>query len=158
MMIEHAAIRLHLRSIREKNADSIYELDDFVRNCHAKIEDEIVFPKLKQMVGMKGEELVKTLSRLEADHRMIEKIGDVIRAKTAEGDPETAHKRTMLYADVMESHNSNEEMLVFPHWLPNDPKEESEIMAKARRIIEVYGRDRYFRVTGFSEKLYSSFS
>jgi hemerythrin superfamily protein len=158
-MVEHAAIRLRLYSIREKNnADSIYELDDFVRNCHAKIEDEIIFPKLRQILGVKGEELVKTLSRLEADHRMIEKISEVLMSKTAEGDIETSRKRTMLYADVLESHNSSEETLVFPFWSINDPKEESLIMHRARKVIEEFGRDRYFRITGFSERLYSALS
>ena len=152
-MVEHVALRLHLRSIREKNSDSIYEVEDFVRNCHVKIEDEIIFPSLKGVVA-NNEQLVKVLSRLEADHRMIEKIGEQIRIRTAEGDLDTTRKRTMLYADVLESHNSSEETLVFPFWSEYQPKGESDMLAKrVKQVIEEYGRDRYFRVTGISEKL-----
>ncbi|MGI0078230.1 MAG: hemerythrin domain-containing protein [Nitrososphaerales archaeon] len=158
MMMEHAALRLHIRFVREKNSDSIYEIEDFVRNCHAKIEDEIIFPKLKELLAPKGEQLVKALFRLEADHRLIEMIGEQINVKTAEGDLETLRKRTMLYADTLESHNSSEETLVFPFWEVSGPRENSDALLKAKKIIEEYGRDRYFRITGISQKLFDGFA
>ncbi|HZW56593.1 MAG TPA: hemerythrin domain-containing protein [Nitrososphaerales archaeon] len=152
MMVEHASLRVYLRLVREKSADSIYELEDFVRNCHARIEDEVVFPRLKGIFETsKDENLVKVLSRLEADHKLIEMIGEQIKVRTAEGDLDTTRKRTMLYADTLESHNASEENLVFQFW-PSDS--ESESMGKAKKIIEEYGRDRYFRITGISEKLF----
>ena len=154
IMVEHAALRVHLRFVREKNSESIYEVEDFVRNCHAKIEDEIIFPKLKELLAPRDEQLVKALSRLEADHRLIEMIGEQIKVKTAEGDLEITRKRTMLYADTLESHNSSEETLVFPLWPVNGSHGDSEMMLRARKIIEEYGRDRYFKTTGISEKLF----
>jgi hemerythrin superfamily protein len=155
MMVEHASIRVHLRFIREKSSDSVYEVEDFVRNCHAKIEDEIIFPKLKSVLAPKDDQLIKVLSRLEADHRLIEKIGDQIKIKTAEGDLETLRKRTMLYADTLESHNASEETLIFPFWEKNK-SEDGEIMRGAKKIIEEFGQDRYFRITGISERLLNS--
>ena len=154
MMVEHSVLRVHLRAVRERNLDTIYEVEDFVRNCHARIEDEVVFPKLKEIFeANKDEKLVKTLSRLEADHKLIEMIGEQIKVKTAEGDMDTMRKRTMLYADTLESHNASEENLVFQFWLPAE-SEEHELISRAKKIIEEYGRDRYFKITGVSEKLF----
>ena len=77
MMIEHAWIRLNLRSVREGHSDSLYEIEDFVLNSHAKIEDELVFPKLAELFASTAEydQQAKNLSRLEADHKLIDKIG-----------------------------------------------------------------------------------
>jgi hemerythrin superfamily protein len=156
LMVEHASIRLHVRSIREGKLDLIYVLDDFVRNCHAKVEDEVVFPALKQMISAsENRELLSTLSRLESDHKLIEKIGDQIKTTTASGDMETMKKRTMLYASTVELHNSSEEALIFPLW-KDDGARGIEIVSRAKKIIEVFGSDRYFRITGISEKLYES--
>ncbi len=154
MMIEHASLRLHVRFVRERNTDSIYEVEDFVRNCHAKVEDEIVFPKLKQILAPKDEQLVKILSRLEADHRLIETIGERIKVSTTQAETEMLRKRVMLYANTLESHNSSEEDLVFPFWQSDGTKDENEVMSRAKKIIEEFGRDRYFRITGISEKLF----
>lgn len=156
-MVEHAAIRIQLKIIREKNSDSIFELEDFVRNCHAKVEDIVVFPKLKVILGSKGEQLVKTLSRLEADHKLIEMIGEQIKTLTAQGEEQTMRKRIMLYADTLESHNSSEESLVFPLW-NLDEKEERDIMLRSIEVIEKFGRERYFRITGISQRFFELIS
>ena len=97
-MVEHAALRLHFHFAREKDFDTIYELEEFVRTCHARIEDELVFPKLKAWIPQSLKDtLGKDLSRLEADHKLIEKIGDQIRARTVEGDAETLAKRHTVH-------------------------------------------------------------
>jgi hemerythrin superfamily protein len=153
LMFEHASLRLHLRNIKEKNSDSIFDLHDFVENCHAKIEDEVVFPKLHEILAPKNEELNKVLSRLEADHKLIEMIGEQIKRSTTQGDERTMRKRIMLYADTLESHNSSEESLIFPLW-HLDVAEERYVMLQATKIIEKFGRDRYFRITGVSQKFY----
>ncbi|MGI0092115.1 MAG: hemerythrin domain-containing protein [Nitrososphaerales archaeon] len=155
MMAEHASLRVQLRSVREGNSDPIFEVEDFVRNCHAKIEDEVIFPKLKEILSSPkedGQQLVKALSRLEADHKLIDMIGEQIKVRTAEGDVEAMRKKVMLYADTLESHNSSEEALVFPFWTLDGS--ESDLVQRAKRIIEEFGRDRYFRITGVSEKLF----
>ncbi len=157
MMVEHASLRLHLRTVREGNADLIFEVEDFVRNCHARIEDEIIFPKLKEILsGRNEEQLVKALSRLEADHKLIDMIGNQIKSRTAEGDLETMRKRVMLYADTLESHNSSEETLVFPFWTLVGSQGDSELVHKAKGMVDEFGRDRYFKITGVSEKLFDA--
>ena len=152
-MVEHAALRLHFRFARETNSNAIYQLEEFVRSCHARIEDELVFPKLKESISRLLEETVtKDLSRLEADHRLIDKIGDQIKVRTVQGDEETLRKRILLYMNTVESHNAGEESLIFQHWNVSEA-EEHEVKSKAWDIIRAFGLNRYFAITGFSEKL-----
>lgn len=153
IMVEHASLRLHFRFVREKSTDPIFEVEDYVRNCHARIEDEIIFPGLKQMLGSKNEQLTRVISRLEADHKLIEMIGEQIKVSTAQDQTEALRKKVMLYADTVESHNSSEESLIFQFWQPDKAKE-NESMTNAKDIIEEFGRERHFRVTGISEKLF----
>ncbi|MCL4517712.1 MAG: hemerythrin domain-containing protein [Thaumarchaeota archaeon] len=153
LMVEHASLRLHFRFVREKSSDLIFEVEDFVRNCHAKVEDEVVFPRLKQMLASKEEQLVKVLSRIEADHKLIEMIGEQIKNSTAQAETEMLRKRIMLYANTVESHNSSEESLIFQYWKTTE-EESREIISKAKNIIEQFGRERYFRITGISERLF----
>jgi hypothetical protein len=75
-MVEHAVIRLHVMSIRssEKNSDSIYELDEFVIKCHARIEDEISFLRLRkayQLLTKRDLNNLKTRGRSQAHSKDI---------------------------------------------------------------------------------------
>jgi hemerythrin superfamily protein len=154
LMVEHAAIRLRLNSIRasETNSDSIYDLDEFVIKCHARIEDDLVFPRLMEMLTSEGrEELEKTLSRIEADHKLIQKISEQIKFATEKGDSEILRKRIMLYCTTVETHNLAEENLIFPYW-------KSEEKIDTKKIIDEFGRDRYFKITGVSQKLFDTFA
>jgi hemerythrin superfamily protein len=155
MMAEHASVRLHVSQVKQGSTSSIYELDDFVRKCHARVEDEVIFPILERLFSSSGEEqLAKNLSRLEADHKLIDKIGDQLRAATVGGDEKLLEKRILLYANTVEVHNAGEEALAFPFWQDaKDAKEQAEIIARVKMIVDEFGRDRYFRITGISEKL-----
>ena len=153
LMIEHAALRLNFRFAKETNSNAIFELEEFVRTCHARIEDELVFPKLKESLSKPIPEKVRNdLSRLEADHRLIDKIGDQIKVQTIQGDVEILRKRILLYMNTVESHNYGEESLIFQHW-NFSYAEERKIKSKAWEIIRLFGLGRYFAITGFSEEL-----
>ena len=148
LMVEHSALRLHFRFARESSdSNSIYDLEEFVRKCHARIEDEIVFPKLQEQTAPK-----QSLSRLEADHKLINTIGDQIKLRTSTGELDTLKKRVALYMTTVESHNSGEESLVFPYWNVSRT-EEHELASKALRIIQEFGLNRYLELTGISQKL-----
>lgn len=156
LMSEHAALRLHFRFARELDSNTIYEVEDFVRNCHAKVEDEIVFPILTESIASTGnEDLRHVLSRLEADHKLIDRMGDQIRVRTAQRDMDALAKRVSLYMNAVESHNSNEESLIFQYW-PHKNLEQRNSASKAREIIEEFGLYKYFIITGISEKLLDS--
>ena len=153
IMVEHASLRLHFRFVREKSADTIFEVEDFVRNCHARVEDEIIFPSLRQMLGSNNEQLTRIISRLEADHKLIKKIGEQIKVSTVQDETEAMRKKILLYADTVESHNSSEETLIFQFWQADEAKENESVM-QAKSIIEEFGRERYFKMTGISERLF----
>lgn len=157
-MVEHASLRLHFQFARKTaNWDAIYEVEEFVRHCHAKVEDEIVFPRLGELLKERpeGESVLKTLFRLEADHRLIDTIGDQIRQRTIQGgDLDTLRKRILLFATTVESHNSSEESLLFPYWKKAEEKVAASLEAeKTLKIIREFGLSRYFQATGISEKL-----
>lgn len=154
LMAEHSSLRVRFGYLGV-NSESIYELEDFVRNCHAKIEDEVVFPEMRKSPESKYiEEIV---SRLEADHKLIDTIGDQIKQRTVEGDLDILRKRIQLYANTVLSHNSNEETLLFDHWKVSQ-NVESHAVFSARKIIENFGSNRYFSITGISEKFLSKVS
>ena len=156
-MAEHASLRLHFQYGRKTgNWDSIYEVESFVRNCHARIEDELVFPKLGKFLETQNSETLKVLSRLEADHKMIDTIGDQIKLRTTQGDTETLRKRILLYANIVESHNSSEESLIFQYWKNLSKDQQEDTIPNMRKIIEEYGLNRYFQITGISGKLLDS--
>ena len=81
-MVEHVSLGLRFRLMRgQQNFDSIYAeeyVEEFVRNFHAKVEDEVVFLILT-ILSSQGEQQVVTdvLRRLEADHKLIDTIGGI---------------------------------------------------------------------------------
>ena len=154
LMVDHAALRLHFSFIRRTDYDSIYELEEFVRSCHARIEDEIVFPKIRKSLTTPDDtKLSQDISRLEADHKLIDMIGDQIKVRTTQGDIEMLKKRALLYMSTVESHNSSEESLIFQLWHQDNREENREAAMRASKIIQEFGLNRYFRITGMSEKL-----
>jgi hypothetical protein len=56
---------------------------------------------------------------------------------------------------AVEFHNSSEEALIFPFWNA-DEANEKEIVTGAKKIVAIFGLDRYFRITGISERLFKS--
>lgn len=159
-MVEHASLRLRFRVMREdQNFDSIYALEEFIRSCHAKVEDEIVFPVLRDLLLSQGKQQIvqDVLRRLEADHRLIETIGDQIKLRTVQGDSETLTKRISLYCTTVETHNAAEETQIFPYWNPGI-NQEKEVASNAIKIMNLFGMNRYFETTGISQELLKMFS
>jgi hemerythrin superfamily protein len=148
-MAEHASLRLRFRTMREsKNYDSIYEVEEFVRRCRARVEDEVVFPMLRDLLTSHMNEV---LSRIEADHRLIEKIGDQIRLRTMEGDPSILLKRISLFFTTVESHNTSEETEIFSK-IDLGRLDGKDVKEKIAKIIEEFGMNRYLEVTGYSQE------
>lgn len=156
LMVEHASLRLHFHFARKTSSwDAIYDVEEFVRKSHAKVEDEVVFPRLRAMA--KGGDVQKAISRLEADHKLIDKIGEQIRERTVSGnDPDTLRKRILLYATTVESHNASEESLIFPYWEQEYDEENKTTADLTRTIVGNFGLNRYFQITGISDKLFGS--
>lgn len=154
LMAEHASLRVYFRHLRYLNSDYIFELDDFVVNCHAKIEDEVVFPELRRVAGKDGGSIEAITKRMEDEHKVLQMLGIGIRVAVAEGDKEIDRSKVMLYADTLESHNSSEETLLFPRWKEVREKE-TQSASKATQMIHDFGLGRYLKVTGFSQEFLS---
>jgi len=154
LMAEHISLRLRFRMMREdQNWNSIYQVEEFVRSCHAKVEDEIVFPILKKKMELveKGQVVTNVLIRLEADHKLIDKIGEQIRLRTVEGDSELLGKRIALYCSTVETHNTAEETQIFSHW--RNDFEGIDTRERVMKIMKEFGLSRYYEITGTSEEL-----
>lgn len=102
LMSEHAPLRIYFRHLRDMRFDSFFELDDFVVNCHARMEDEALFPTLD----------VPT-KRLQTEHEVLKMLSNGIRVSMAEEKSELDKNKVALYADTLESHNTREEKTVF---------------------------------------------
>ncbi len=149
---EHASLRVYFRHLRYLNSDFLFELDDFVTNCHAKIEDEVVFPEMRMAHGTEDKNIENITKRMEEEHKLLQMLGNNLRTIVAEGNEELDKNKVLLYADTLESHNSSEETLLFPSWDKVSIEKESEAASRARGIIDGYGFERYLRVTGFSQE------
>lgn len=154
LMAEHASLRVYFRHLRYLNSDFIFELDDFVVNCHAKVEDEVIFPEMRKAAGVESERINTVTKRMEEEHKVLQMLGNNIRLAVAEGNKDIDRSKIMLYADTLESHNSSEETLLFPDWKV-DSELEHQAVSKASQIIHDFGLERYLKVTGLSQEFLS---
>ena len=158
LMVEHVSLRLRFRLMREQqNFDSICAIEEFVRTCHAKVEDELVFPILRDLLFSQGKQKIveDVLRRLEADHKLIDTIGEQIKLRTIQGDSQTLTKRIALYCSTVESHNSAEEIQLFPFWSPAESQERDAAVG-AVKIMNLFGMNRYYELTGISKEFLGS--
>lgn len=148
-------MRVYFRHLRDLNSDFLFELDDFVANCHAKVEDEVVFPEMRAAPTGESRAIETTTKRMGEEHKLLQMLGNNTRWLVAEGNGLDKSK-VMLYADTLESHNSSEETLLFPIWSSIKAEREREATPRAMKILRDFGEERYLRVTGFSQRLLSS--
>ena len=73
-----------------------------------------------------------------------------IKVATVQVKIEALRKKVLLYADTVESHSSSEKSLIFQFWHADETRE----AIKGRKIIDGFGPERYFRITGISERLF----
>ncbi len=155
LMAEHASFRVYFRHLRYLNSDFIFELDDFVTNCHARVEDEVVFPEMRKSAGSENKDVETATKRMEEEHKLLQLLGNSIRVAVAEGGKDVDRGKVLLYIDTLESHNSSEETLLFKGWKGNG-EQEAQAVSGTMRIIHDFGVERYLKVTGFSQELLSS--
>ncbi len=154
LMAEHASLRVHLSHFRDAKLGSFFEVDDFVNNCHAKVEDDVLFPALSRSAA--DSTFITALNRLGEEHRVLNMLSGNMRAFLAEETRELDPSRVALYVDTLESHNASEETTVFRRWRAVSTAQRQEAAARAREIVDSFGLDRYLRATGFSQELLST--
>lgn len=154
LTVEHVALRIHFDYFYQGRPEKMYEVADFVVNCHAKSEDEVVFVGLRRLLERtRNTEGLRTIDRLAADHKMISTLYENLRNWTAKGELELVSKRSLMLAQITQSHNTNEELLVFPYWTGLEKQERQAALELVRNILRGYGLERYYRVTGISSSV-----
>jgi len=155
LTLEHAALRVHFGYFYQGRAEKLYEVAEFVISCHARVEDAVVFPGLRQLLSRRGiGKGLQALDRLSADHKMISTLYENLRKWTVEGEAELVSKRGLMFAQITQSHNTNEEILIFPYWSGLDKEERSAALELTKSIIKEYGLERYYAVTGISSSAF----
>ncbi|MDP8024033.1 MAG: hypothetical protein RAK20_06175, partial [Conexivisphaerales archaeon] len=122
---------------------------DFVVNCHAKHEDEIVFPTLMTK-EQKDQEFVNYVRRISADHKLIATLGSNIERWMNEKNYEMLERRVPLYLKTLLEHNLNEEREIFARWKP-------EYALPFKHIINGFGIEKYKSITGASDEMISKY-
>lgn len=152
-MTEHAALRVHFLYNRDLSRDRIFEIDSFLTNVHAKIEDEVIFPKIAESCSTNDESVARAVAKYREEHTLIKSFGENMRVWVAEGETTLFRERIGLYIDTVASHNVDEELRLFPKWstVPELSREKS--LDESKRIIHDFGYDRYSRITGISREL-----
>ncbi len=148
LLFEHSVIRNLSRNPIEHWYTRFSDFNDFVINCHARHEDEIVFPRL--IDAYEDEDFRKTVRRVSADHKLIATLGSNILNWLSRGDHELLRMRIPLYFKVLLEHNSSEEQLLFKRWKP-------EMGSSFRRIILEFGVSKYMEITGASKEMIESY-
>ena len=156
LMVDHLSIRLLARCRPlEISLDEFSNLHDFIVNCHAKIEDEIVFPVLREHYIGEYEEYAKLVEWIGNDHKLLETLGNRTIEYGVDKDWENYRRRLNLYFKILVEHNHREEEEIFPKWLREiDNVIRSKCTEKAKRIIEGYGLEKYTKLTGFSKEAF----
>lgn len=152
---EHAVFRVYFRHLRDLNSDYFFEIDDFILGCHAKIEDEVIFPALRKIGGPEAEKIDKTTRKLEEEHKLVEMLSSNMKQAVVEGTKALDRDKVALYASTVESHNESEEIFVFKFWNDLDRETRAAATDGVKRIIGEFGTARYLRLTGFSQEFLS---
>lgn len=153
-MAERASLRVYFRYMRSLNSDHLFEVDDFILGCHARIEDEVVFPVLRN-AGSETSGVTTLTSKLEEEHRVLQMLSNRMRATVLQKTTPLDGDIIALYASTVGSHNSAEETTVFKYWDQVDSESRAECTSQVRRIVGEFGAARYLRVTCFSQEFLS---
>jgi hemerythrin superfamily protein len=155
MMVEHVSLRVRLDELQyRREPDFFIAINQFVLNCHAKVEDEAVFPRLKAILTG-DHELLNTTSKIEADHKLISTLGGNMEKWIKDKDLSLFERRIEVYSKTVVQHNAMEESLVFPFWGKVSAEKARSALEEAKRIINQFGQDRYFEITGVSKHLFN---
>ncbi|MCY0860133.1 MAG: hemerythrin [Sulfolobaceae archaeon] len=129
LLFEHAILRVRLPLLLKLKEDDLWKefelLHNFIVNSHARVEDVVVFPLIKQ-------EIVKPYAN---DHLLIKNYGDGILKEKRKDWVER-------YVKIVLDHNKGEEINVFPSLKENIELEPSI------KLIKEFGNEKYYYITG----------
>ena len=156
LMVDHLSIRLLVRCglcVREVGEFAAFH--DFIVGCHARIEDEVVFPILKEHFRDVDDEFVKLVEWIGNDHKLLDTLAGNVIGYGGSGGREIYEDRLNLYFKLLMEHNLREEKQIFPIWLKELPGEvRVKATEQARKIIMEFGLRKYTEITGLSEEAF----
>lgn len=156
LMVEHLSIRLMFKcNLCVREVGEFKSFHDFIVGCHAKIEDEIVFPLLKKRFSGVDDSFAKLVQWISNDHKLLDTLANNVIGYGLSGDREIYEERLNLYFKLLMEHNLREESQLFPRWFSDiDAETRMEAMEQARKVIMEYGLNKYTEITGLSEEAF----
>lgn len=153
---EHVAIFNHVKGI---NLSSQYEaflsLKDFLFRMHAMTEDLIFFPRIISYRRM-PEDIIEMVKRLEADHKLLDKLASNILSWKKNGKEKLVEDRLKLFFDTVIEHNRLEESDIFSRSEVQEYPESLEADTEIWEIMKKFGVSRYEEYVGVSDEFLSS--
>ncbi|MEM0097155.1 MAG: hemerythrin domain-containing protein [Conexivisphaerales archaeon] len=145
LLYEHSALRV-LKFEWESGYQRIgfKNINDFVINHHARVEDLYVFPKIK-VSNPDDADLAKNIDRISADHKLIETLGNNIVKWIDNNDTDMIERRIPVYWKILAEHNMSEEKTIF-YRLRSDLGSVDGIIES----IKSFGINEYIKITGIS--------
>lgn len=148
---EHLAIRTKINKITPENKyESFLELRDFVFNVHAMTEDLVFFPRMLAYLRM-PDDLVETIRRISADHKLLEKLSDNLIKWKAERRDDLIESRIDLFFETLYEHNQKEEEEIFSRDEIYEYPKSYEVNLEIWEIVRKYGVSKYERYVGVSD-------
>jgi len=156
LMVDHLSIRLLVRcGLCVREVGEFASFHDFVVGCHARIEDEVVFPVLREHFSGVDEGFVKLVEWIGNDHRLLDTLAGNVIGYGRSGEREVYEDRLNLYFKLLMEHNLREEAQLFPRWFQDLPREvRVRATEEARKIIVEFGLKKYTEITGLSEEAF----
>lgn len=141
-----------ITSDRSEFFSKFSELQDFIVMVHSRLEEEVVFKELLAILekpaktaSVDSGSAKRELARLEADHAMLQKLGNEIKSIGLSTNDKTLLSRFETYRRVLLYHDNSEESAIdriltdAKVGFPDNP----ELQDKVDRVIASYGLENY---------------
>lgn len=151
LMFEHAVIRVRSEHI-EFEGPSFEDMNRFVLKWHASIEDEVLFPILREHFSSRSA-IVSDIDRISADHKLIQTLGENLEKWKKEGNEELFNERISLYVRLIREHNDKEEESIFHLWKEISEATRKETMSRAIEAFKSGALEWYTGYTGISQRM-----
>ncbi len=154
LMFEHSSIRVVSREAKNDIAfDFFTGFNDYLVNDHVAVEEKILFPVIVDNDWADRQEFAKTVSRILADHKLIETLANNIIRWHESGNEDLYKRRMPDFFMILTDHNLSEEDQVFPRWKLVDETRRYGAIRDAIELIQSTDENNYFDKTGISAEL-----
>lgn len=148
---EHLAIRTYINKLTPENKyETFLGLRDFVFNVHVMTEDMVFFPRMLAYLRM-PDDLVETIRRISADHKLLENLSDNLVKWKAEGRNDIVESRIDLFFETLAEHNRKEEEEIFSRDEIYEYPKSYEVNLEIWDIVRKFGVSRYETYVGVSD-------